>query len=310
MKLAKAALLICFVAAGVAPAAAHVVLERMEVAPGASYKAILKVSHSCPGSPTVKLRVTIPEGFIAAKPMVKPGWTIETVKGPYARSYTYLHGMTIKDGVREIVWSGRLDAAFYDEFVFVGFVADTLVPGDTLYFPTKQICEKGSFNWAEIPAPGQSAHALKEPAPALRLVSGGTAMFRVGAMVVREPVLRAPPPGARVAGGYMMLTNAGKQPDRLTGGTLEGAGRFEIHEMSMTDNVMRMRPLKEGVVIAPGETVTLQPGGIHAMGLDLSRSYTAGQTVKGTLTFEKAGKVDIEYAVRPIGGEGGHDHKH
>jgi copper(I)-binding protein len=81
--------------------------------------------------------------------------------------------------------------------------------------------------------------------------------------------------------------------------------------MSMTDNVMRMRPLKDGLVIPPGETVTLQPGGIHVMGLDLTGSYKAGQTVKGTLVFEKAGKVDIEYAVRPIGAEGGgHDHKH
>jgi uncharacterized protein YcnI len=311
MKLASAALLFCFVVAGVAPASAHVLLERKEAVPGSSYKAILTVSHSCEDSPTIKLRVKIPEGFIAAKPMAKPGWTIETVKGPYARSYSYMHGMTIKDGAREIVWSGKLPGDLYDEFVFVGFVADPLVPGETLYFPTEQICEKGSFNWAEIPAPGQSAHALKEPAPSLRLVSGGKAVFRVGAMVVREPVLRAPPPGARVAGGYMMVTNTGKEPDRLTGGTLEGAGRFEIHEMSMTDNVMRMRPLKDGLVIPPGETVTLQPGGIHVMGLDLGRSYTAGQTVKGTLVFEKAGKVDIEYAVRPIGAEGGgHDHKH
>jgi uncharacterized protein YcnI len=308
MKLAKATLLFCFVVVCVAPASAHVVLERKEAAPGSSYKAILSVSHSCDSSPTVKLRVKIPEGFIAAKPMAKPGWTIETVKGPYARSYTYLHGTTIKDGVREIVWSGKLPGDFYDEFVFVGFVADTLVPGETLYFPTEQICEKGSFNWAEIPAPGQSAHALKAPAPALRLVAGGTAMFRAGNMVVRAPYLRAPTPGAQVAGGYMMLTNTGTEPDRLVGGTLAGAGRFEIHEMSMSDNVMRMRPLKDGVTIAPGATVELKPGGVHAMAFDLTGSYAAGQHVKGTLVFEKAGRVEIDYAVRPVGGESEHKH--
>jgi uncharacterized protein YcnI len=171
MKLAKAALLICFVAAAaaVAPASAHIVLERKTAAPGASYKAVLAVTHGCEGSPTVKLRVTLPEGFIAAKPMAKPGWAIETVKGPYARSYSYLHGMTIKEGVREIVWSGKLPGDFYDEFIVVGFVADTLAAGDTLYFPVVQECEAGRHDWTQIPAPGQDAHALKQSAPALRL---------------------------------------------------------------------------------------------------------------------------------------------
>lgn len=293
---------------GVSAASAHVLLERREAAPGSSYKAVLSVPHSCPGSPTVKLRVKIPEGFIAARPMVKPGWSVEIVKGPYARSYTYLHGMTIKEGAREIVWTGKLDPAFYDEFTFVGFVADTLVPGETLYFPTEQICEKGSYNWVEIPAAGQSPHALKEPSPSLLLVSDGRAMFRAGAMVVREPYLRATQPGARVAGGYMTVTNTGAAPDRLIGGKLEGAGRFEVHEMTMADNVMRMRPLKDGLTIAPGDTVALKPGGFHIMGLDLAGAYAVGQKVKGTLVFEKAGRVEIEYDVRPLGAEPEHKH--
>jgi uncharacterized protein YcnI len=143
LNIIKVALLCGVVATVAAPASAHIVLERKTAALGAFYKAVLAVTHGCEGSPTVKLRVTLPEGFIAAKPMAKPGWSIQTVKGAYARSYTYLHGMAIKAGVREIVWTGKLPGGFYDEFVFVGFVADALAAGDTLYFPVTQECEAG-----------------------------------------------------------------------------------------------------------------------------------------------------------------------
>ena len=53
--------------------------------------------HGCAGSPTVKLRVQIPEGVIGIKPMPKPGWTIETVKGKYATEYEF-HGSKLSEG--------------------------------------------------------------------------------------------------------------------------------------------------------------------------------------------------------------------
>jgi periplasmic copper chaperone A len=104
-----------------------------------------------------------------------------------------------------------------------------------------------------------------------------------------------------VAAGYMKITNTGKEADRLIGGTIDQAGRFEVHEMTMVDNVMRMRPLPNGLEIKPGETVELKPGGYHIMGLDLQGGYAEGQTVKGALKFEKAGTVDLEYRVSSVG---------
>jgi copper(I)-binding protein len=75
----------------------------------------------------------------------------------------------------------------------------------------------------------------------------------------------------------MKITNTGKVPDRLVGGTLDHARRFEVHEMTMVDNVMRMRPLSVGLEVRPGETVELKPGSYHIMGVDLDGGYKKGQ---------------------------------
>ena len=78
---------------------------------------------------------------------------------------------------------------------------------------------------------------------------------------------------------------------------------------------MTMRPLPKGLEIKPGETVEFKPGSYHLMFMGLKQGLKEGQTVKGTLVFEKAGTLDVEYRVGPIGGGapaggagGGHSH--
>jgi periplasmic copper chaperone A len=125
----------------------------------------------------------------------------------------------------------------------------------------------------------------------------------IGDLTIETPWLRATPKEAKVVGGYMKITNNGKDADRLVGGSIEGAGRFEVHEMSMTMNVMKMRHLPDGLEIKPGQAVELMPGGYHVMGLDVSRSYTERETIKGTLVFQKAGAVTVDFAVRSMGAQ-------
>ncbi len=294
---------------------AHVTLETREAKAGSSYKAVLKIPHGCDGSAIVRLRTEIPEGVVAVKPMPKPGWQIETVRGAYGKSYPFYDGKQLTEGVKEIVWTGKLPDAYYDEFVFVASLASDLTPG-ALYFPVMQTCEKGEIAWKEIPAAGQDAHALKAPAPALIILaqsaSGESKTFKAGGITVEEPWSRATPGGAQVAGGYMKITNSGTDPDRLTGGTFPNAARFEIHEMKTEGSVVTMRPLPTGLEVKPGETVEFKPGGYHVMFMGLKQGLKEGQTVKGTLTFEKAGTIDVEYRVGPIGGgtpaAGGHKH--
>ena len=305
---------------------AHPSLERQEATVGAPYKAVVRVPHGCEGSPTLRVRVQIPEGVIGVKPMPKPGWTIETTRGPYAESHPYYHGAVLKEGVREIVWSGRLADDNYDEFVFVGFMAKTLTGGGTLHFPTFQDCEQGQQAWVEIPAAGQSSHDLKHPAPAVRLAqaqapahgghgghgqhAAGPPTYKAGDLVIEAPWSRATPGGARVAAGFLKITNTGKQADRLIGGTIEIAKKLEVHEMTMTDNVMRMRQLPKGLEIKPGETVELKPSGYHLMFMDLTRPLKTDDVVKGVLRFERAGQIAVEYRVAPLGAQPKGEHKH
>ena len=153
------------------PASAHVFLEGKQATVGGTYKAVFAVPHGCAGSPTVKIRVQIPEGVISVKPMPKAGWSLDIVEGKYAADYAY-HGNKISSGAKEVVWSGgRLADNNYDEFVVNTHLTDGLKPNTMLYFPVVQECEKGVSRWIEIPAEGAGrAHDSKSPAPGVKLL--------------------------------------------------------------------------------------------------------------------------------------------
>ncbi|HWK94779.1 MAG TPA: DUF1775 domain-containing protein [Pseudolabrys sp.] len=165
--------LIATIVAG--PSAAHVTIDKKEVAVGSFYKAVFTVPHGCDGSATVKIAVQIPEGVISVKPMVKPGWTLEVKRGAYAKPYSFLHGAKFTEGPKEIVWSGgNLPDAYFDEFVVQTFIAGELAPGATLYFPVVQTCEKGETSWVQVPAANKPDEKLGQPAPALKLLPAAT----------------------------------------------------------------------------------------------------------------------------------------
>jgi copper(I)-binding protein len=125
----------------------------------------------------------------------------------------------------------------------------------------------------------------------------------VGGLKIVAPWARATPKGASVGGGYMKIVNTGGTADRLVGGSTEIARHFEVHEMSMDNGVMRMRPVANGIEIKPGQTIEFKPGGYHIMFVGLKGGLEQGQHVKATLEFEKAGKVAIEFSVEGIGAQ-------
>jgi copper(I)-binding protein len=137
-------------------------------------------------------------------------------------------------------------------------------------------------------------------ATALSTVGAMAQDVTAGSLVIAQPWSRATAHGAKVGAGYMTITNKGTAPDRLVGGSLPQAGRFQIHEMKMENGVMKMRPLANGLEIKPGETVKLAPGGYHLMFMDLKEPLKQGETLKGELKFEKAGTVAVEYTVGAI----------
>jgi len=126
--------------------------------------------------------------------------------------------------------------------------------------------------------------------------------YKAGAIVISHPWAPATPKGASVGAGYFKLTNTGTTPDRLLAATSAASGHADLHQMTMVNGVMEMRPIKGGIVLQPGETVELKPGGNHVMMMGLKQPLKQGERVKGTLAFEKAGTVDIVYDVTGPGG--------
>jgi periplasmic copper chaperone A len=143
----------------------------------------------------------------------------------------------------------------------------------------------------------------------LSVAAAHAAEVKAGDLVISGAWSRATPGGAKVAGGYLTIENKGTAADRLVAGSAEVAGRFEIHEMSMDNGVMKMRPLDKGLPIEPGKTVKLAPGSFHLMLEDLKSPLKQGDHVPVTLQFEKAGQVQVTLDVEGIGakapGDGG-----
>lgn len=132
--------------------------------------------------------------------------------------------------------------------------------------------------------------------------------FKAGTLLLKHPWTRATAKGAEMGGGFVTIVNSGSEPDKLLGGSLALAGRAEVHEMKMEGDVMQMRQLEGGLDIPAGATVELKPGSYHLMFMKLTAQLEAGTKVKGTLTFEKAGEVPVEFAVEAIDAKG-MDHK-
>jgi uncharacterized protein YcnI len=149
-------------------ATAHVVLEKKEAPAASTYEAVLQVGHGCEGSPTTSIRVQIPEGVIAVKPMPKPGWELTTKQGEYAQAYDYF-GEKLTEGVKEVAWTGgNLPDEWYDEFVLRVRLPDA-APGTVIRFPVVQECVEGVHRWIEVPAEGQDPDSVAEPAPFVTL---------------------------------------------------------------------------------------------------------------------------------------------
>lgn len=144
-------------------------------------------------------------------------------------------------------------------------------------------------------------------AAAALLLSAGFASaheFKAGPLKIGHPWSRATPAGAKVGGGYLSIENTGTAADRLVSVSVPFAARSEIHEMAVKDGIMTMRPLDQGVELPVGKKVEFKPGGYHIMFMDLKQQLKQGEMMKGTLTFEKAGTVDVEFKVDSIAAKG------
>jgi uncharacterized protein YcnI len=164
LRAATAAICLAFSNAG----SAHVTANPSDGAAGSYFQTSFRVPHGCSGSATIAIRLKIPEGVIAVKPQMKPGWSLEIKHRALPQPIDAGHGVKIVDTVDEVIWrGGPLEDAYYDDFGMVMKLPDAA--GQTMWFPLVQECQQGVHRWIEIPTGSQSWGDLREPAPFVKV---------------------------------------------------------------------------------------------------------------------------------------------
>ena len=128
-------------------------------------------------------------------------------------------------------------------------------------------------------------------------------------VTVAHPWARATPGGVKNGAAYLEIKTAAGVTDRLISASSPVAGRVEIHTHIKDGDVMRMRRVDD-IALKPESSVVLQPHGDHVMLMDLKAPLKEGDLLKMTLTFEKAGPLEVEATVEPIGAMGPHGMAH
>jgi len=137
---------------------------------------------------------------------------------------------------------------------------------------------------------------------------------KVGEIALVAPHIRAMNSNAQVTSGYLQIHNQGAEPDQLLKAHSPQATRIEIHEMRVENDVMRMRPLEQGLELPAGAIVSLAPGGYHLMIFEPTAPLIAGEIFPIELHFAKAGTMSVDFAIKAIGkgkeATQHHDHQH
>ncbi len=142
-----------------------------------------------------------------------------------------------------------------------------------------------------------------------------------GDLMIVDPWSKASIGKAKAGAAYFELVNNGEAVDRLIAVKTDAAKRPELHTHMMENNVMKMRQV-DGIEVAPGTPTVLKPGGPHVMLMGLKAPLKEGEMLALTLTFEKAGDVNVMVPILsarargPAGSDhvghnhGGHKHNH
>lgn len=141
--------------------------------------------------------------------------------------------------------------------------------------------------------------------------------FDVGQLHIDHPWSREMPPVAPTAAAYFVIHNKGSEADRLLSASTPVAGKAELHEHVHADGVMKMQQV-QNVAVPAGDVVKFEPMGYHVMLFNLKQQAKDGERFPLTLTFEKAGSVEVEVAVQkeapaseqPAADHGKGEHQH
>ena len=121
--------------------------------------------------------------------------------------------------------------------------------------------------------------------------------IKIGKLVIHHPWI-AMGIGKAPAAAYTTIDNTGTEEDTLVKVTVDGVTSVQIHDMKMEGETMKMIELKDGLVIPPGQSITLKPKSLHIMLEGTKSPFIEGEEVHGIMTFAKAGPVKVDFEVR------------
>lgn len=99
-------------------------------------------------------------------------------------------------------------------------------------------------------------------------------------------------------GAYLSYTNELDVPDTLLSLISDASPMVQLHESYLTgDGLSAMREMKKPV-LDPGETLLMQPGGLHIMLMQLRQDISVGDSLGLTLVFSHKGSVRFQLPVR------------
>ncbi|HZF46967.1 MAG TPA: copper chaperone PCu(A)C [Sphingomonadaceae bacterium] len=128
--------------------------------------------------------------------------------------------------------------------------------------------------------------------------------YKAGNLSIEHPWSRETAPCQTSGGGFMTVLNNGAQPDKLLSATSPVAAEVQLHSSSVEGGVMRMRHVEGGIAIPAKGRLELKPGSYHIMFIGLKQPLRKGKQVPVSLKFQRAGKVDVKFAVQSIGSNG------
>jgi copper(I)-binding protein len=153
----------------------------------------------------------------------------------------------------------------------------------------------------------KAMHLLQRTAMLATLVFACSALQ--AAVIVHDGYVRAPVPGQNMAAAFMVISNDGDKPVQLVAVKSDVAAQLELHGHTQDNGIMRMRRIESLPVPAKGE-VTLAPGGMHLMLVDLRKPLVEKQQVVFTLVFGDGTEVKAEMPVVSVMDEMPADHAH
>ncbi|MFC0047577.1 copper chaperone PCu(A)C [Rheinheimera tilapiae] len=95
---------------------------------------------------------------------------------------------------------------------------------------------------------------------------------------ISNATVRQPLPGKTLSAGYFSIRNTGTNPIALLAVTSPQFDAVELHAHQMTDGMMQMVEVDK-IAVAPGQSVHLQPGGLHLMLFGPTQPIQLGQQV-------------------------------